>query len=154
MIWILALHIAALLCWCASLLYLLSLMASACPSRAGQAADKGLADLPLNYRHHDSLARFIFTAISTPVALLAIASGTAVFLLNQTTDSWLIVKMTIVTGLVAGHATAGGLVLKLEAGDSVRTRALVMTAGLSVLMLLIAWIVLAKPESGADLWGS
>lgn len=153
MIWILALHIAALLCWCASLLYLLILVASACPSRRDTSAREQSA-LPLLYRHQDSLARFVFTAITTPAALLAITSGTAVFLINQTTEPWLIVKMTSIVLLVVGHATSGNLVLKLEAGSSVRTRAITLASALSVLMLVVIWIVLAKPESGADLWGS
>lgn len=152
MIWILALHISMLLGWCASLLYLLSLIASACSSRNGDLAQDGRQDLTLLHRHQDSVARFIFTLIATPAALAAIASGTTVFLVNQTTYPWLILKMTLVTGLVAGHVLSGGLVLRLEAGTPVRKPAIAMICGLGVIMLLIVWIVLVKPESGADLW--
>lgn len=154
MIWILALHIAMLLCWCASLLYLLSLVAGACPSCNAAPAGGGLPDLPLIYRHQDSLARFIFTAITTPAALAAIITGTTVFLVNQTTNPWLILKMSLVAVLVAGHALTGGLVLRLEAGHGVRMRAIALICAVATLMLLIVWIVLAKPDTGADLWGS
>jgi protoporphyrinogen IX oxidase len=146
MIWILALHIVMLLCWCASLLYLLSLIAGACPSRSGQ------GELPALYRHRDSLARFVFTAVATPAALLAIISGTAVFLVYQTIEPWLIVKMTLVAVLVAGHALAGQLVLRLEADSVVRNRAIILAFGLSLLMLAIVWLVLAKPDGGANPW--
>ncbi|MDO8906920.1 MAG: CopD family protein [Pseudohongiella sp.] len=146
MIWILALHIVMLLCWCASLLYLLSVIAGACPSRSGQ------AELPAVYQHHDSLARFVFTTVATPAALLAIISGTAVFLVYQTVEPWLIVKMTLVTMLVAGHAWAGKLILRLEADGPVRNQAIILACGLSVLMLIIVWIVLAKPDGGANPW--
>jgi protoporphyrinogen IX oxidase len=146
MIWILALHIVMLLCWCASLLYLLSIIAGACPSRSGQ------SELPALYRHHDSLARFVFTTVTTPAALLAIISGTAVFLVYQTVEPWLIVKMTLVALLVAGHTLVGQLVLRLEADGLVRTQALILASGLSVLMLIIVWLVLAKPDGGANPW--
>lgn len=154
MIWMLALHIAMLLCWCASLLYFLGLVARICPCRAGDAGGNEQHDLPLAYRRSDSLARFIFTSIATPAAVITIIAGTAVFLMNQTTDPWLIMKLTLVVVLVAGHAVAGGLVLRLEAGDCVRQRALALIFVLAGLMVLIIWTALAKPETGADLWAS
>jgi uncharacterized membrane protein len=146
MIWILALHIVMILFWCASLLYLLSLIARACPSRIER------PDLPLLYRHHDSLARFIFTSVATPAALLAIILGTAVFLLNWIVEPWLIVKMTLVTGLVAGHALTGGLILKLESAGSVRTQSIILASVVGLIMLVILLIVLAKPDAGANPW--
>ena len=145
MIWILALHIITLLCWCGSLLFLLTVIAGACPSRAR------LSDLSVVYQHHDSLARFVFTSIATPVALMAIASGTVVFLWNQTADPWLIVKMTLVTALVVGHTLTGALVLRLEAASPVRGRCALMACVLCLLMLIIVWIVLAKPGPGVSL---
>lgn len=145
MVWILALHIMAMVCWCASLLYLLTLIAAACPSRVVP------SDLPVVYQHHDSLARFVFTSISTPAALMAIITGAIVFLLNRTVDPWLIVKLTLITGLVVGHALTGALVLQLESARPVRRRSAFMAVVLCLLMFLIIWIVLAKPGPGAGL---
>src|SRR5690606_40905463 len=63
------LHFAALLCWCGALLYLPALIAAG--TRRGDS---------LFYRDHAHLTRMAFTLIATPAALLAIGSGTALFL--------------------------------------------------------------------------
>lgn len=142
MIWILSLHIIALLFWGASLLLLLSIIARACPSAVAQ------PELALLYRQQDSLARFVFTSVATPAALLAIAAGTVVFLINSTIDPWLMLKMTLVSVLVGVHALAGRLVLKLESTTRVAPQAWLLAAVASLLMLAILWAVLAKPALG------
>jgi putative membrane protein len=139
MVWILFLHIASLLFWCASLLYLLSVIVRACPSA------RRLPDLPLLYRAQDSLARFVFTSITTPAALVAIAAGTLVFLLNRTVDPWLMLKMTLVSALVGIHTLTGLLIRKLEDSGRVAAQARVLAVIATLLMLAIVWTVLAKP---------
>ena len=69
------LHFAALLCWCGSLLYLPAMIA------AGKRSEQ------LFYRDHAHLTRMVFTLISTPAALLAIGSGTALFLRDGTSPA-------------------------------------------------------------------
>src|SRR5690606_40114597 len=86
------LHLAALLCWCGALLYLPALIAAG--TRRSDA---------LFYRDHAHLRRMVFTLVSTPAALLAIGSGTALFLRDAIFECWLIVKLTTVAGMVLCH---------------------------------------------------
>lgn len=133
--WLKLLHIVALVLWCASLLYL----AAALADRARPAPDASAAPLPL---------RALFTLAATPAALLAIASGTAVFLANFTLGVWLVGKLTAVAVLVLVHAWCGELTIRLERGDDARViRRAAACAGFAGigLMLAILWLVLAKP---------
>src|SRR5690554_260774 len=114
MIGILTLHVVALLSWCAALLLLIGILASA------RATAQPAPRLALVLRHNGSLARILFTLVASPLALLTILSGTAVFLINVTTAPWLIIKLSFVTFLVAGHTLAGLLILRLETERSVR----------------------------------
>ena len=138
MLWLLVLHITALLFWAAGLLYLPLLLAA---SGAGHAE---LIRLP---RRHDSVARFVFTHIVTPAALLAIITGTVVFLAGRTVEFWLIAKLSVVTLLVICHVATGLLVLRAENEEAQPLqRGYWMLAGvLCLLMAAIVWIVLAKP---------
>lgn len=138
MLWFLLLHIIALITWCASLLYLPALI-------AGLHTQQIRIAEPNN--KYGSVARFVFTHIATPAALVAIISGTAVFLFNRTIEVWLIAKLTLVTGLVIGHALAGLLLLHTQDRNTkpVRCWCWVLSGALCVLMVAIIWVVLAKP---------
>lgn len=138
MLWFLLLHIVALITWCASLLYLPALI-------AGIHTEQIQIVEP---RHkYGSVARFVFTHIATPAALVAIISGTLVFLFNRTIEVWLIAKLTLVTGLVVGHTLAGLLLLHTQDRNTkpVRRWCWMLSGVLCVLMLAIIWVVLAKP---------
>lgn len=145
MIWFLSVHIMSLLIWCASLLFLLSLIVVRCPSRR-------YTDDELTPRQHDSVVRLLFTMVSTPAALLAIVSGTAVFLLQTAIEPWLIVKLTLVALLVVGHALGGWLILRIESGHSVRSASQFLVVVSALLMVTIVWLVLAKPAQGDLVW--
>lgn len=138
MLWFLVLHIAALITWCASLLYLPALI-------AGIHTEKIKIVEPRN--QYGAVARFVFTHIATPAALVAIIAGTAVFLFNRTIEVWLIAKLTLVTGLVVGHAFVGLLLLHTQDRSTkpVRFWCWTLSAILSALMVGIIWVVLAKP---------
>jgi protoporphyrinogen IX oxidase len=144
MLWLLMLHIMALLVWSAGLLYLPLLLA---------ASGTRQAELIVVPKRHDSVARFVFTHIATPAALLAILAGTAVFLADRTVEFWLILKLTAVTLLVACHVAAGLLVRHAEdEANEPLVRTYWMLAGvLCLLMVVIVWIVLAKPAVPAVL---
>lgn len=139
--WLKLLHISAVIAWSGSLLYLALAITTATSSVAPAAVD------PLRHR----LLRVLFTLVATPAALLAIGSGTAIFLLQGPVAAWLFVKLAVVGLLVLGHGVCGMLVLRSErqAGHSPSrgTRAMAGVVGFaSVLWLLtIAWLVLAKP---------
>lgn len=143
MLWVLVLHVSALLLWCAALLSLPVLAAATLQRGAEPSLGRG----PLV-----SLERFVFTHLATPAALVAIMAGTLVFLINRTVDGWLIAKLTLVTALVICHTLTGLLVLRIEgARQGEHTERWlpwwgrlqsVMTL---VLIAVIIWLVLAKP---------
>ena len=140
MVWFLLAHMAALLIWSAALLYLPLLVGTSVG--ASPAIDQQSTP-------YDSIGRFLFTRIATPAALVAIITGTIVFLINHTVDVWLIVKLTLVTALVLAHTLAGLLVLreeKLGKQRHIRLLSLALTTFLCLLMAAIVWVVLAKPS--------
>lgn len=149
MIWILALHIATTLVWGASLLFLFGVLASACPARPS-------SDLSLPKWHpeksYDSLPRILFTRLVTPCALLAIVSGTAVLLAAAIIDVWMVLKLTLVALLVAGHALGGALILRFENGRGVYFASWLLAAVCTALMILIIWLVLAEPDVAGAPW--
>lgn len=130
------LHFAALLVWCGTLLYLPALIAAG--TRPSQ---------PVFYRDHAQVMRMVFTLVSSPAALVAIASGTALFLGAAALDAWLILKLSAVALLVIGHALCGVLILKLEGQPEGRVRGWCVVLGGSMALLMGAalWLVLGKP---------
>lgn len=138
MLWFLVLHIVSLLFWGACLLYLPALIAGAAR------ASSSIKEPPDPF---DSIARFVFTRIATPAALLAIFAGSLVFVIDHTVTVWLIAKLTLVVGLVFVHTLLGMLVLRLESGNGKPLRSWCLLLGLlaAALMAAIIWLVLAKP---------
>jgi protoporphyrinogen IX oxidase len=138
MLLFLTLHIMAIALWAAILLYLPTLVVGGLPVRVNEypASQAG-----------DSLARFLFTRVATPIALVAIISGTMVFLILRITAAWLIIKLTLVTLLAVCHALTGLLIMRTEADKVRRPRAWwwALASAESLLMLGIVWLVLAKP---------
>ncbi|CAM3099343.1 membrane protein [Ectopseudomonas mendocina] len=130
------LHFIALIGWCGALLYLPAMIA------AGTRSSDDLF-----YRDHAHLTRTIFNLIATPAALLAIGSGTALFLRESIFDAWLIVKLTTVAGMVLCHALCGVLILRIErvSDPALRRDCLLIGLLLTVLIGATLWLVLAKP---------
>lgn len=140
MIWFLVLHIVTIIFWCAALLYLPALIAGV--------HDRSTAISEPAHKY-GSVARFVFTTIATPAALIAISSGTLVFLLNRTVEVWLIAKLTLVTGLAVAHTFAGILLLQTQVRSQkpIARWCRVLNAVLWCLMGGIVWMVLAKPAA-------
>lgn len=138
MLWFLTIHIIAMLFWCAALLYLPALIITS----------HNHAALLFPPKTRGSMARFLFTNISSPIALIAIASGTLVFLIEETHDIWLLAKLVLVTGLTIIHALIGLLLLRVEAHPDKPVRLICWTLEIIFILLMIAilWIVLAKPD--------
>lgn len=130
------LHFIALIGWCGALLYLPAMIAAGTRSHD-----------ELFYRDHAHLTRAIFNLIATPAALLAIGSGTALFLRESIFDAWLIVKLTTVAGMVLCHALCGVLILRFErvAKPAQRRNCLLIGLLLTALISATLWLVLAKP---------
>ena len=133
--WLKLLHISAVIVWCGALLYLpAAVVAAGAPTDGPAPAAR-------------ALLRRIFTGIATPAALVAIASGSAIFLLQGPLVPWLIAKLALVALLVLGHGACGMLILRVERDELWGLDGLGMTVGVTTLLWLagIAWLVLAKP---------
>lgn len=140
MLWLLSLHIMALLGWSAALFYLITLLIGAgSPSPVSAASTL----------HYDSMARFVFTQVASPAALASIVAGSAVFWVDNTVTFWLIAKLTVVTLLVATHAAMGLLVLRMERAQlaGLRPTGYVLAVWICLLLGIILWLVLAKPSA-------
>ena len=144
MIWFLLIHIAALLFWSASILYIPAVIAL----HHGE-KDKALTAPG----ERGSIARFIFTNIASPAALLAITAGTIVFLIDYTVEPWLIVKLTLVSALVVVHTLMGLFLLKVDNNPNqpVFLQCCLFALALVILMAIIITTVLAKPEWGVSI---
>lgn len=136
MLWLLLLHISAVLCWCASLLYLPALIISTATEQT-TSDQKGFVAVVVT----------IFRLIMTPAALIAIVSGTAMFLLGGIADHWLVLKLTLVSTLVLGHALSGWIVLQMQQQSRINITlpCTLLGAGVVILILAIIWVVLTKP---------
>ena len=93
----------------------------------------------------DEILRALFIWVATPAALVAIGSGTLIFVVQGTLGLWLLAKLVLVGLLALGHASFGLLILWVERGQSARRAALLVGALLLPLLLAIAWLVLRKP---------
>jgi putative membrane protein len=139
--WLKLLHISAVILWCGALLYLPAAIAAGAGARPAAAVDPQAR----------GQLRALFTLVATPAALVAIVSGTSIFLLQGPVVIWLLAKLAVVGLLVLGHALCGMLILRVERqaqGGSRRfTRAACAVVGVASLLWLgtIAWLVLAKP---------
>lgn len=101
--WLKLLHLAAVIVWSGALLYLPAVLGAAA---TGRRATDGIApDVP----------RRVLVMIATPAALVAIMSGSAIFLLYGPVVPWLAVKLGFVGVMVLAHGACAWLVLRAEA---------------------------------------
>lgn len=136
--WLKLLHITAVTVWCGALLYLPTVIAAS----AGPAARAGVLDAAQR-----RWPRTLFSVVATPAALAAIASGTAIFVLESLVAPWLIFKLATVGLLVLGHGACGILILRAERDPEadLRGRCLAITVTSLLWLTGIAWLVLRKP---------
>lgn len=137
LVWILIFHITGLVVWCGALLYLPALIAAG-GSRAHDTTPK---------RGAAPLSRVVFTTVATPAALFAIVTGSLLFLFGRTSEVWLILKLTAVTGMVVCHVLYGVLILRQERNPHRSALAPSLLLGsLSITLIgTVLWLVLAKP---------
>lgn len=134
--WLKLLHAVALISWCGALLYLPALIAASVRRPANDPYPT------------PQLARPFFIALATPLALLTIISGTALFLRDNISDSWLILKLAAVAGMVLCHALGGALIVRAERGERVQLACLALAATSLVLILSVLGLVLGRPTLG------
>lgn len=119
----------------------------------------GLVALPFLYRQRGGLegqslhrlhafTRFLYVALVSPTAFTAIASGTALILLQGTYENWFSAKLVGVSVLTGVHIFSGLLILRLFEPNGVYPLGrfiLVLTLTLSTIAAILV-LVLGKPE--------
>lgn len=135
--WLKVLHLGAVIIWCGALLYL--------PAAIAAAIGPGPAAVIETTQRR--ILRWIFNLVATPAALVAIASGTAIFVFQGPMTLWLLFKLAVVGLLVLAHGVAGMLILRAEQRRTRGVRVMCWLVGGATLLFLgtIAWLVLRKP---------
>lgn len=134
------LHISALVMWCAGLIALPLLLHfyGRDDSRRTQPGFERL-------RH---LTHLSYIRILSPAAVIAISAGTVLIFLIELVDVWLLLKLVAVAGMVLIHVWLGHLTSQLghSLGVYRLPPPLLAFAGLVPLMLVVLFLVLAKPD--------
>ncbi len=135
-----ALHIVALIIWCAGL-FALPLMLTKHHPQHSQTA----------YARLRELSQFTYTALSTPAAIIAIVAGTALIFMRGVFEPWMFAKLAAVGLLVCLHAWQGHSLIKMgeTAGQQEPPRAGLMLVLAIAMMALALVLVLAKPSFSA-----
>jgi len=134
--WLKFIHVAAIAFWSAGLIALPFLY---CQRRK-------LEDDAL-YRLH-AFTRFFYVGIVSPGAFVAVASGTALILLQGTYENWFSAKLVGVAFMTGIHIFSGLMILKVfEPGNSYSTgRAIVVVTLTASVVSAILFLVLGKPD--------
>ncbi|MDP2409754.1 MAG: CopD family protein [Pseudolabrys sp.] len=133
--WTKAIHIAALMVWCAGLLVLPSIYAQR----------KALRGPSLHELHR--FARAVFINVTSPAAFLTVIAGTALIFLRDVFTVWMAFKLVAVGALAVLHMRQGYVLLAVfEPGRSyaIWRQILATTVTLGVIGVIL-WLVLAKP---------
>lgn len=137
MIWLKILHLAAIAVWSAALVCLPGLCV-----RRGR--------LPGREARHrlQAMVRFLYVAVASPSAFVAIASGTALIFLRQPFEPWFSLKLALVGALATIHVVTGLVVIRLfQAGNAYPAWRFAATTGLTLAVVTaILVVVLAKPD--------
>lgn len=131
-----ALHIAALVIWCAGL-FALPLMLARHDPAIGQA----------DYSKIRLATHYAYTAAVTPAALLAIAAGTLLIFLRDVFVVWMFAKLVFVAMLMGFHAWVGGTIVAVaeSEGKHQTSEPLVPMLILLIPVVAILVLVLSKP---------
>lgn len=136
MAWLKALHIATLLIWCAGLFYLPGLFA----------AHPGLKSRQ-EFRRLRIITRVTFVAITSPAAVVAILSGTALVYATGAHGAWMALKLAAVSLMVFFHLYCGRVLAQLGNAPAARSAAvhLLLLLPPTLLVPTVFWLVLGKP---------
>lgn len=140
-----AIHIAAMLCWCAGLIALPLLLIG-----------YGKAQRQVRYSEFRMLTHYGYVAFATPAAVIAIVAGTALIFAAEVFDLWFVAKLAFVSLMALAHAWIGhlieqsGLQRRGNSPDPHRGYAMPHPAIALVValpsMAAVLWLVLAKPD--------
>lgn len=136
MIWLKTLHLAAIAIWSAGLVCLPGLYV-----QRAHAPNEG------SLHRLQAMVRFLYVAIISPAAFLAVASGTALIFVRQTFEPWFSLKLAFVGAMVTIHILTGLVIIRLfDAGNIYPVwRFLAVTALTIAVVGAILFVVLAKP---------
>lgn len=132
-----AIHIAALLIWCAGLFALILMLARHDPA-IGQA----------DYARIRRGTHYGYTYFITPSALIAIATGTVLVFVREAFVPWMFAKLVCVALLVAFHAWVGHVLVAVAETDGTHTPPDPMLPNLILVLPITAILalVLGKPD--------
>ncbi|MGP9814268.1 CopD family protein [Rhodopseudomonas sp. NSM] len=133
--WLKAIHIVALIVWCAGLLALPGLFAQRSRLDAGPAVE-------LN-----RLTRTLFIGVTSPAAFVAVVAGTILLFLREAFTTWMMLKLLAVGLLVIFHMRAGYLILSIfePEGHYAPWRRWAMTLATLAVIGVILSLILTKP---------
>lgn len=135
-----ALHVAGLTCWCAALIGLPLLL----HRHGGARGQRRFIEFRL-------VTHIGYIGFATPAALIAIAAGTALVLMAQVFEPWMMLKLAAVAGMVLVHVWLGHLIQR--SGEERRSewhRAPLTGLALAVpLIALTLALVLVKPDAAS-----
>lgn len=133
--WVKGVHITALVVWCAGLFYLPGLFASHCST-----------DELRSFHRLRAMTRVTYIGITSPAAVIAVVSGSALIWLSDVSGGWLPVKLTLVGMMAAYHAVCGYLLAELRESRAYRpVTLLALMAVPAALIPPVLWLALAKP---------
>ena len=94
------------------------------------------------------ITRFVFVAMTSPAAVVAIGSGTALIFAQGTFKEWFTLKMVLVGAMVMLHVVAGLVAMRVfePKGRFGSRSSTLLTSAYLVLIVGIIWVVLAKPD--------
>lgn len=137
MIWLKALHLAAIAIWSGGLICLPGLYVQ----RTRVADNAALHQL-------HALVRFLYVVVISPAAFTAVASGIILIFLRQSFEHWFSLKLALVGVMVIIHVLTGLVIIRLfDKGEVYPVwRFLAVTAVTLVVVGAVLTVVLAKPD--------
>ena len=135
-VWAKAIHIIAIMLWCAGLIVL--------PMMFYQR--NGLRGDPLHELHR--FARSLFIQFTSPAAFVAVVAGILLIFLRDVFTVWMALKLAVVGMLVAIHVRQGYVILHVFNDDKnyARWRRSVATCSTVTVVVTVLIVVLAKPN--------
>ena len=132
-----ALHLSFVAVWVAGLIAL-----------PGMLARHDRAIVQAEFAQIRRATHYGYVWVITPVAVLAISTGSALVFMREVFSVWIFAKFVLVTGLVAMHAWVGHTIIAVAEteGQHEPPEPLVPIILISGLVIGILFLVLAKPE--------
>ena len=135
-VWLKAIHVITIAVWAGGLIWLPGLLLHG----------RGRPRAEIVHLHR--FGRYAYDVLVSPVAVIAVASGTALIFSVGIAEGWLYLKLAAVAGMVGIHMYIGNSLDWEERRTNApgRKTRFAMAASSAVLASLVLWLVLQKPE--------